>query len=332
MPELPEVEITRRGLAAHLTGLTIENVIIRNGRLRWPIPKKLPRLLRGQAIISLKRRAKYLLMDCSSGTLILHLGMSGSLRILPASTPAEKHDHFDLVLSNGTLMRLRDPRRFGAVLWHSGDTNSHPLLASLGPEPLEEEFNPKKSLSPSLAITEHSPPLQKGGEGGFKRRADTKSPSVPLLQRGIACEGTFLESPSGLSEFNARYLYQATRGRSVSIKQCIMDNRIVVGVGNIYANEALFRAGIRPQLAAGKLGLPRCARLVEEIRATLAEAIKLGGSTLRDFVNTSGQPGYFQQHYWVYGRGGEPCRRCGTIIKQIRQGQRSSFYCPICQK
>ncbi len=271
MPELPEVEITRRGLAAHLTGLTIADVVIRNAKLRWPIPKNLPRLLRGQTIHSLKRRARYLLMDCGSGTLILHLGMSGSLRILPARTAPGKHDHFDLLLNNGTLMRLRDPRRFGAVLWQSGDVHTHPLLASLGPEPLEKGFD-------------------------------------------------------------ARYLYQATRGRSVSIKQCIMDNHIVVGVGNIYANEALYRAGIKPRIAAGKLSLPRCARLVEEIHATLAEAIARGGSTLRDFVDSSGQPGYFQQHYWVYGRGGEPCRRCGSIIKQIRQGQRSSFYCGRCQK
>ena len=311
MPELPEVETTRRGLSAHLVGLTITDAIIRNAKLRWPIPKNLPSLLRGQTIHSLKRRAKYLLMDCGSGhsriatpdneilharfplpnplpragegaieslrefhitgTLILHLGMSGSLRILPSNTPAVKHDHFDLVLDNGTLVRLRDPRRFGAVLWHSGDVHAHPLLASLGPELLEKEFD-------------------------------------------------------------GRYLFQATRGRSISIKQCIMDSKVVVGVGNIYANEALFRAGIRPKLAAGKLSQLRCAKLVDEIRATLQEAIKLGGSSLRDFVNTSGQPGYFQQHYWVYGRNGEPCRRCGTIIKHIRQGQRSSFYCPACQK
>ena len=271
MPELPEVETTRRGLAAHLTGATIADAVIRNGKLRWPIPKDLPKLLRGCTIVSLQRRAKYLLMDCGSGTLILHLGMSGSLRILPANTAAEKHDHFDLLLGNGKLMRLRDPRRFGAVLWHHGDVHLHPLLVSLGPEPLE-------------------------------------------------------------GHFDARYLHQATRGRSVSIKQCIMDNHIVVGVGNIYANEALFRSGIKPQLAAGKLSLPRCAKLVTEIRATLTEAIELGGSTLRDFVNTSGQPGYFQQHYWVYGRSGEPCRRCGAPIKQIKQGQRSSFYCGSCQK
>jgi len=271
MPELPEVEITRRGLASHLTGKTIADVVIRNASLRWPIQKNLPSLLRGLTIRSLKRRAKYLLMDCGDGTLILHLGMSGSLRILPANTAPEKHDHFDLVLSDGSLMRLRDPRRFGTVLWHSDNVYSHPLLASLGPEPLEEGFD-------------------------------------------------------------ADYLHRATRGRIISIKQCIMDNKVVVGVGNIYANEALFRAGIKPQLAAGKLSLPRCARLVEEIRTTLKEAIAQGGSTLRDFVNSSGQPGYFQQNYWVYGRGGEPCRRCGSPIKQIRQGQRSSFFCRSCQK
>ena len=276
MPELPEVETTRRGLAAHLTGLTISDVIVRNAKLRWPIRQDMPELLRGRTIVSLKRRAKYLLMDCGSGTLILHLGMSGSLRILPADSASQKHDHFDLKLSNGTLMRLRDPRRFGAVLWHTGDPATHPLLASLGPEPLED--------------------------------------GLPA------------------SNFDARYLHLVTRGRSISIKQCIMDHHIVVGVGNIYANEALFRAGIKPQLAAGKLSLLRCAKLVEEIRATLAEAIRLGGSSLRDFVNTSGEAGYFQQHYWVYGRSGEPCRRCGSRIKQIRQGQRSSFYCGSCQK
>ena len=286
MPELPEVEITRRGLAAHLTGLTISDVIIRNAKLRWPIPQDMPEVLRGCTIVSLKRRAKYLLMDCGSGTLILHLGMSGSLRILPANSAPQKHDHFDLKLSNGTLMRLRDPRRFGAVLWHTGDPATHLLLASLGPEPLE----------------------------------------IESLEEGLR------EGDLSANNFDARYLHQATRGRSISIKQCIMNHHIVVGVGNIYANEALFRAGIKPQLAAGKLSLLRCAKLVAEIRATLTEAIHLGGSSLRDFVNTSGQSGYFQQHYWVYGRSGKPCRRCGLPIKQIRQGQRSSFYCGSCQK
>jgi formamidopyrimidine-DNA glycosylase len=306
MPELPEVETTRRGLAEHVVGAVIRDIVVRNARLRWPIPD-LP--VQGRTILSLTRRAKYLLMDCGNGTLILHLGMSGSLRILPVGTPPAvpargmsgvspqlrcdppavpargmsgvspqlrcdppaTHDHFDLILENGKLMRLRDPRRFGAVLWHAGDVHTHPLLASLGPEPLEDDFD-------------------------------------------------------------ARYLYQATRGRSISIKQAIMDNHLVVGVGNIYANESLFRSGIKPQLAAGKLSLLRCAKLVAEIRATLGEAITQGGSTLRDFVNTSGQPGYFQQNYWVYGRANEPCRKCGAAIKQIKQGQRSSFYCGTCQR
>ncbi len=299
MPELPEVETTRRGLAEHLVGATITDVIIRNHSLRWPIPKDLRQLLRGQKIISLSRRAKYLLADCGNGTLILHLGMSGSLRILPHDIPAEKHDHFDLVLSPLStvraelveahqsinpstssertnlsahkIMRLRDPRRFGAVLWHEGDATTHPLLATLGPEPLEENFD-------------------------------------------------------------ARYLYQTTRGRNISIKQCIMDNHVVVGVGNIYANESLFRSGIKPQLAAGKLSLPRCEKLVTEIRSTLHAAIAKGGSTLRDFVHSDGSSGYFQQEYFVYGRTGEPCRKCGAMIKQIKQGQRSSFYCAICQR
>jgi len=298
MPELPEVEITRRGLAAHLTGLTVADAVIRHPRLRWPIPKNLPELLRGQTIRALKRRGKYLLVEFDHGTLVLHLGMSGSLRLLPANTPPEKHDHFDLVLSNGTLVRLRDPRRFGAVLWHGGDVRTHPLLAKLGPEPLEEM-----------------------GCVGASHAREKKEP----LHAGRA-------PTDDLPMFDARYLHQATRGRRVSIKQCLMDNHVVVGVGNIYANEALFRAGIKPQLEAGKLSLTRCTKLVAEIRATLNEAINLGGSTLRDFVNAAGQPGYFQQHYWVYGRGGEPCRKCGAPIQQIRQGQRSSFYCKHCQK
>ncbi|OGS93251.1 MAG: DNA-formamidopyrimidine glycosylase [Gallionellales bacterium GWA2_59_43] len=271
MPELPEVETTRRGLEPHLVGATVADVVIRHPQLRWPIPSELPQLLRGRSIVALRRRAKYLLVEFEHGTLILHLGMSGSLRILPAGTPAEKHDHFDLLLGNGQLMRLRDPRRFGAVLWHEGDPAQHPLLAALGPEPLNEGFD-------------------------------------------------------------AAHLYRATRKKTAAIKLVVMDNHVVVGVGNIYANEALFRAGIKPQLAAGKLSRERCARLVEEIRATLTEAIAQGGSTLRDFVNASGQPGYFQQNYWVYGRTGEPCRRCGTSIRQIKQGQRSSFYCPGCQR
>jgi formamidopyrimidine-DNA glycosylase len=275
VPELPEVEITRRGLEPHLAGAVVEDIVVRNRSLRWPIPHGLRKLLHGRTLLSLRRRGKYLLMDWGNGTLILHLGMSGSLRILPVSTPPAKHDHFDLVMSSGKIMRLRDPRRFGAVLWHRGDVDTHPLLARLGPEPLDS-----------------------GTEG---------------------------------QGFDAGHLFLATRGRRSSIKQCIMDSHVVVGVGNIYANEALFRAGIRPQLAAGSISRQRCSKLVAAIRATLAEAIDLGGSSLRDFVNTSGQPGYFQQSYWVYGRAGKPCRRCGTPIRQIKQGQRSSFYCPHCQ-
>lgn len=271
MPELPEVETTLRGLAPHLVGRRIARVVIRHPQLRWPVPQGLADVLQGREIRGVARRAKYLLVDCGNGTLILHLGMSGSLRILPHDTPAGKHDHFDLVLENGTLMRLRDPRRFGAVLWHEGDPATHPLLAALGREPL----------------------------GGA---------------------------------FDADYLYQATRGRNAAIKLVIMDAHVVVGVGNIYANEALFRAGIRPQLAARKVSRERCRKLVEAIRETLREAIRLGGSTLRDFSNSDGEPGYFQQHYFVYGRAGEPCRNCGATVKQVRQGQRSTFYCPHCQR
>jgi len=271
MPELPEVETTLRGIAPHLTGQVVAEIIIRNRQLRWPIPQSLPEILRGHAVRNLQRRAKYLLLCFDHGTLILHLGMSGSLRILTAATPPDKHDHFDLVLANGVVMRLRDPRRFGAVLWCEDKIGAHPLLAKLGPEPL-------------------------------------------------------------LEEFTGEYLYRITRKRSAAIKQVIMDNHIVVGVGNIYANEALFRAGIKPQLPAGKLSRQRCEMLVAEIRATLSESITLGGSSLRDYVDSDGKQGYFQQHYWVYGRTNKKCKKCATAIKQIKQGQRSSFYCPSCQR
>jgi formamidopyrimidine-DNA glycosylase len=270
MPELPEVETTLRGLQPYLAGRRVAGVDIRHPRLRWPVPEDLPKLLQGRTIQALRRRAKYLLVEFEHGTLILHLGMSGSLRILPVGFPADKHDHFDLMLDNGTLMRLRDPRRFGAVLWHEGDSMQHPLLKYLGPEPLSRNFD-------------------------------------------------------------AAYLYRAIHGKTAAIKQAIMDSRVIVGVGNIYANEALFRAGIRPQLPANKVSKARCAKLTQAIKQTLREAIRKGGSTLRDFVNSAGEPGCFQQHYWVYGRTGKPCRKCGTPIKQIRQGQRSSFYCSTCQ-
>ncbi len=271
MPELPEVETTLRGLAPHLIGQTVSDVNIRTPQLRWAIPPQLPDLLRLQTIRTLHRRAKYLLLEFDHGTLILHLGMSGSLRLLPAGTAALPHEHFDLVLSNGMLVRLRDPRRFGAVLWHNGDAMAHPLLAKLGVEPLEDTF-------------------------------------------------------TGL------YLFQATRTRNAAIKLIIMDHHIVVGIGNIYANEALFHAGIRPEMMASKLSRPRSARLVQTLRKTLADAITQGGSSLRDYVGSDGNTGHFQQHYYVYDRAGEPCRTCNTVIKQITQGQRSSFYCSVCQK
>lgn len=270
MPELPEVETTCRGLAPHLTGRLISQVVIRNGSLRWPIPAAIQQSLPGQRIHSISRRGKYLLVQCDQGSLILHLGMSGSLRMVPSGTEPEKHDHFDLILDNRTLMRLRDPRRFGAVLWTESDVLSHSLLIALGVEPLTDAFN-------------------------------------------------------------ADLLYKQTRSRSASIKQVLMDSHLVVGVGNIYANESLFRAGISPKTAANRISRARYAKLVAEIKETLKLAITAGGSSLRDFVGAEGKPGYFQQQYFVYGRTGEPCRKCAAKICQIRQGQRSTFYCPQCQ-
>lgn len=270
MPELPEVETTRRGLAPHLIGRRVEQVVVRHPQLRWPIPGDLQAQLKGKTILDVRRRGKYLLLDFGGGALILHLGMSGSLRILPCGTPPGKHDHFDMMLENGTLMRLRDPRRFGAVLWQTGDPAQHPLLAGLGPEPLSREFD-------------------------------------------------------------AEYLFHATRKRKAAIKQALMDNGIVVGIGNIYASEALFHAGLRPRRAAGRLSRAQCETLVNAIRRVLRQAIRSGGSTLRDFTSSSGEPGYFQHRHAVYAREGLPCRSCGTVIRQIRQGQRASYYCPVCQ-
>jgi len=276
MPELPEVETIRSGIAPHLVGQTITHVIVRNPHLRWPIPSDLPQLLPGLTITAVTRRAKFLLLDCDVGTLIIHLGMSGSLRLLhpisgfSASAP-QKHDHFDVIFNEQIILRLRDPRRFGAVLWHCGDIAQHRLFSYLGPEPLTDDFN-------------------------------------------------------------ARRLYDKTRGSRISIKQTLMNNRIVVGVGNIYANEALFHAKINPTTAAGKIGMMRYQVLVQAIKSILQRAIETGGSSLRDFVNCEGDPGYFQQHYAVYGRGGDSCRQCQDIIQHIRQNQRSSFYCPRCQR
>src|SRR3954452_13605492 len=273
MPELPEVEVIRRGIAPYIEGRRIISATVRNAALRWPVPTDLEQKLNGFLITKVSRRAKYLLLDSGECTLIVHLGMSGSLRLMPASERnlPGKHDHVDLVLDNGTVLRFRDPRRFGAILWETGDVMRHPLLAKLGPEPLTETFT-------------------------------------------------------------ANLLYNETRGRSVSIKQLLMNSSIVAGVGNIYANEALFSAGINPGTAAGRIGLGRYRKLVQAIKDTLNLAIEAGGSSLRAFVNSEGNPGYFQQQYMVYGRTGQPCRTCGTPIVQIRQGQRSSFYCSRCQK
>lgn len=273
MPELPEVEVTRRGLLP-VEGALIEQVTIRHHGLRWPIPAELPQHLQGQRLLKLTRRAKYILAeigtDAPTGVLLLHLGMSGRLCLLERDFPAEKHDHFDIRFADGRVIRLRDPRRFGAVLWLGQAPLQHALLSSLGPEPLEDAFN-------------------------------------------------------------AEYLYQQLRTRNAPIKTTIMDGHLVVGVGNIYASESLFRAHIHPETPAKALTLAQCALLVQEIKATLQSALAAGGSSLRDFFGADGNPGYFQQTYTVYGRTGEPCRVCARPIQNIRLGQRSTFYCAHCQ-
>jgi len=270
MPELPEVETTRRGIEPHVLNQRVERVIVRNPRLRWPIPSDLPELLCGQQITAVRRRAKYLLLETPCGTLILHLGMSGSLRVLPASSPVGKHDHLDIVLDSGLVLRLTDPRRFGAALWTDAAPAQHALLAKLGPEPLSEEFS-------------------------------------------------------------AATLIAASRGRKQAIKTFIMNAAVVVGVGNIYASEALFRAGISPATAAGRISARRYEKLSAAIKSVLAEAIEQGGTTLRDFTQTDGQPGYFRIRLAVYGRAGESCTVCETPIKQRVIGQRSTFWCCQCQ-
>lgn len=270
MPELPEVETTRRGIAPYLEGVRVSRVIVRERRLRWPIPEDLDVRLSGQCFVQVQRRAKYLLLGAESGTLISHLGMSGSLRLVPCGTPVAKHEHADIELESGLALRYTDPRRFGALLW-SSDPLNHQLLRNLGPEPLTDEF---------------------AGER----------------------------------------LYFCSRGRSMAVKPFIMDNAVVVGVGNIYASEALFAAGIDPRREAGSISRARYARLADEVKRILGHAIQRGGTTLRDFVGGDGQPGYFQQELFVYGRGGEFCKNCGGSLREIRLGQRSSVYCPRCQR
>ena len=270
MPELPEVETVLRGLYPHLHGCRLLGAELRESRLRWPVPAELDRLVAGRTVRGLSRRGKYLLLQLDRGGLLIHLGMSGSLRLLDRPAAPGRHDHLDLILADGRRLRLRDPRRFGAVL-HAEDPSRHPLLAGLGIEPLEDGFD-------------------------------------------------------GAS------LHRLTRGRRVAVKQFLMDARQIVGIGNIYANEALYRAGIDPRTPAGRLGRERCERLATAIRETLEQAIAAGGSSLRDFVGSHGEPGWFQQDYAVYGREGLPCRHCAHPIRRILQGGRATFFCPRCQR
>jgi formamidopyrimidine-DNA glycosylase len=270
MPELPEVETTRLGLLPRLRQRTLQRVVVRNPRLRWPVPDNLETALAGQPLRGLARRGKYLLFDFGRSTQIVHLGMSGSLRLVAPGEPAALHDHIDWVFDDGVVLRLRDPRRFGAVLL-TDDVARHPLLAHLGPEPLTPDFD-------------------------------------------------------------AASLHAHCRRRNTAIKQVIMDAQVVVGIGNIYASESLFHAGIRPATAARRLSRPACARLVAAIKQVLTAALAAGGSSLRDYVHSSGELGYFQLQTRVYDRAGQPCRVCATPIRRIVQGQRASFYCPTCQR
>jgi len=271
MPELPEVETTRRGIEPATAGRRIIAAVVREPRLRWPVPADLGAHVANRRISAVRRRAKYLLLVLDEGALIVHLGMSGSLRVLPAATPVLRHDHFDLVLDSGQCLRFNDPRRFGSLHYTADDPLEHPLLRRLAPEPLEAAF-----------------------------------------------DGT--------------YLARAARGRGVAIKQLLMNAAVVVGVGNIYANEALFRARIDPRRPAGRISPARLDRLCTAVKDVLSEAIVAGGTTLRDYVDPTGMPGYFRQRLYVYERAGEPCRLCRTPIRQIRQGQRSTYYCPACQR
>ncbi|WP_097459291.1 bifunctional DNA-formamidopyrimidine glycosylase/DNA-(apurinic or apyrimidinic site) lyase [Mangrovitalea sediminis] len=269
MPELPEVETTRRGIAPHLEGVRIRQLRVHDARLRWPVPTELPETLEGQTVIAVERRGKYLLTQFATGTLLIHLGMSGSLRLITDNSPRMKHDHIEMVLENGKLLRYNDPRRFGAWLW-AEHWQVHPLLANLGPEPLSPEFD-------------------------------------------------------------GAYLYNRARGRSSAIKPFLMDSQVVVGVGNIYANEALHIARIDPRRPAGRISLARITLLAEAAKSVLDKAIHQGGTTLRDFVNSDGKPGYFSQSLQVYGRGGQACYRCGHTLAEIRLGQRSTVFCKQCQ-
>ena len=269
MPELPEVETSRRGIEPWIVDTTIANVRIHDRRLRWPVARGIESKLRGQLIESVDRRAKYILINTATGTAMLHLGMTGSVFIVDQGAPAAVHDHIDIELDSGKMLRFRDPRRFGSFHW-TRDPSQHPLLEKLGPEPLS-------------------------------------------------------------ADFDVDYLYQASRGRKVSVKQFIMNAHVVVGVGNIYASESLFLAGINPKRAAGRISRERYGRLVDAIKDVLSRAIRAGGTTLRDFYGGNGEPGYFKQQLEVYDRDGEHCRVCNSPITSIVQGQRSTYYCKRCQ-
>lgn len=272
MPELPEVETTRRGVEPYVRNNKVSALVCRQRQLRWPVPvRAIEKQLVGQTVSNVGRRGKYLLLESDTGTLLVHLGMSGNLRVISADQPAGDHDHVDIVFADGRALRLNDPRRFGSVLWTTDDISAHKLIHHLGPEPFDEQFN-------------------------------------------------------------ADYLHKLSRGRKAPVKTFVMDSKVVVGVGNIYANEALFKAGIHPKRAAGKISKQRYVVLVKEIKETLEQAIKQGGTTLKDFVGGDGKPGYFKQELLVYGRAGEPCVTCGTTLKEIRLGQRSTVYCKDCQK
>jgi formamidopyrimidine-DNA glycosylase len=271
LPELPEVETTRRGIEPYAVGRKIVRLAVHEPRLRWPVARGMSRLVAGQKIRATGRRAKYLLFELDAGTLLLHLGMSGSLRVLPAATARQRHDHIDLVLDSGQLLRFNDPRRFGSLHYTDRPVHEHPLLARLAPEPFDRAFS-------------------------------------------------------------ASYLYCVTRRRRVAIKQLLMNSHLVVGVGNIYASEALFRARIRPQRQARSLSRADAARLVRAVRAVLKAAIRVGGTSLRDYVGADGASGYFRQRLYVYERTGSSCRVCRTAVRHVNQGQRSSYYCPHCQK
>jgi len=270
MPELPEVETTRCGIKPYIHKKTVSKVIVRQPKLRWPVPDEIHQM-EGQIVESVTRRGKYILLETKTGTALIHLGMSGSLRVVEKGSDVEKHDHVDIVLESGKAVRLRDPRRFGAFLWTTKNPLKHKLIRSLGPEPLTDDFN-------------------------------------------------------------ADYLFSVSRGRSMSIKQFIMNGHVVVGVGNIYACESLFKSNISPRWAAGKVSKARYQKLVTEIKTVLAKAIEQGGTTLQDFVQVEGSPGYFKQELNVYGRAGEDCFNCRSIIKHLTQGQRSTFYCAKCQR